>query len=108
MAQGPRGGLVRAAFAGLGAVLCAGVLGCMNTDKAPVPNKYGTSINGTNNKAVTPGLQGAKSLPGQPGSGGVGLNNQPGGGNPAAGMGSGLQPAGGFGSGGMGSGTGAG
>jgi hypothetical protein len=61
-------------FTGLGVLVCTGLVGCWSADKDkdPYPPKYGT-----NNKQVGPGLQGTTRLPGQPGSGGVGLGGQP-------------------------------
>jgi hypothetical protein len=105
MAHGPRGGRVRAAFTGLGLVLCvwttAGSIGCTNPDK-PAP-KPATKLD-ANGRPIPPGLPNTSTIPGQPGSGGVGLNRtgqSMNGVNPATGMGSGtggIQQAGGTGS----------
>src|SRR5262249_40809962 len=65
MSQGPRGGWVRVVFAGVGALVFAGALGCMNTDKPK-----GDTKPATNTKQPTPGLPGTPTLPGTPGSGG--------------------------------------
>jgi hypothetical protein len=76
-------------FTGLGIVLCTGLVGCMNSDKDKLPSKIGA-----NTKPAPPGLPGLNRIPGQPGSGGVGVNNL--GGQPTGG---GFQPAGNFGAG---------
>jgi hypothetical protein len=91
MAHGPRGGRVRAAFTGLGLALCvwasAGSIGCTNPDKpAPKPAQKFDA----NGRPIPPGLTGTSTIPGPPGSGGVGLNRTGQQGvSPAAGMGSG-------------------
>jgi hypothetical protein len=77
MTQGPRRGWVRAAFTGLGVVLCAGLVGCMNGDKEKgFPPRIGA------NSKQTPMITNTSTprIPGQPGSGGVGLGptGQPG------------------------------
>jgi hypothetical protein len=81
MSQGLRGGRINKLFAGLGALLCATVVGCTDVDKPKL---------GTNTKQPGPGLPGTARLPGQPGSG-MGTNNQ-------YGMNGSLQPTGGMGS----------
>lgn len=95
MAQGPRRGWVRAAFTGLGALLCAGAIGCTGLDK-PVPPKIGANTGtGANGKQIGPGLPGTPMLPGSPGMG-ASRTPQPGFGNPAAGVGgSGVMQTGG-------------
>ena len=60
MPQGPRRGWVRAAFTGLGVVLCTGLVGCMNGDKDKFPPKIGT-----NTKQPGPGCR-ISVIPGQP------------------------------------------
>jgi len=90
MAQGTRGGWVRVAVAGLGAVLCVGTLGCAGTDKT-APPKYGSGTM-PNTKQPTAGLPNTPTLPGaNTGS----RPNQPGYNSPYNGAGSGVQPAGG-------------
>jgi hypothetical protein len=85
MPQGPRRGWVRAAFTGLGVVLCTGLVGCMNSDKDKFPPRIGT-----NTKQPGP-MPNAPRIPGQPGSGGVGLGPA---GQPGTNT---FQPTGGFG-----------
>lgn len=94
MPQGARGWWVRAARMSLSAVLCAGAIGCMNTDKPPPP-KFGAN----NTRPITPqpGLPGLQPLPGATtGPGTMGNNTRPG--QPAFNPpgSNGLQPAGGF------------
>jgi hypothetical protein len=100
---------VRAACAGLGAVLCAGAVGCNTTEKDK-PAPFGVPAN---MKQVDPGLPGTPKLPGAPsglgtqGSQGLGtLNRTPTGtgpsfgtGGPAGTFGTGAPPAGGVGAG---------
>ncbi|MBA4063691.1 MAG: hypothetical protein C0501_08260 [Isosphaera sp.] len=87
---------MRAACAGLGAVLCAGAVGCNTVDK-DAPPKLGGPQTG---KQVGPGLPGTPTLPGSQGVGqinrapsgsGIGGPSQPGG------FITGVQPSGGFG-----------
>ena len=94
MPQGVRGWCIRAMHTGLGVVLCAGAIGCMNTDKDRMPPpKIGA--NGPKGNSPPPGFPGIQPIPG---STPVGTNtrqappgfNTP---NPATGMGS-VQPAG--------------
>lgn len=104
MPQGTRGVWGRAASMGLGALLCAGAVGCMGTDKDRMPPpRIGANNTG---KSVTPGLPGTPMLPGSSGVSAT-KSTQPGttGGNPYAGYGSGgIQQTGGF---ATGAGTGA-
>jgi hypothetical protein len=101
MSQGLRGGRMGKLFAGLGALLCASVVGCTDVDKP----KFGT-----NTKQPGPGLPGTARLSGQPGSGGLtnspyGMNNSL---QPTSGMGSTGRSAGGvYGAGNTNFGTGA-
>ena len=62
MAQGTRGRWVRGAAAGLGVLLCTGLVGCMNTDKdkkdklatkQPGPGLPGTPPIGANGQSIT-------------------------------------------------------
>lgn len=64
MTQGPRGGWVRVVFAGVGAVFCFGVIGCLGTDKPKDMSKLPT-----NTKQPGPGLPGTPMLPGSQGMG---------------------------------------
>jgi len=89
MSQGLRGGRMGQLFAGLGALLCASVVGCTDVDKP----KFGT-----NTKQPGPGLPGTARLSGQPGSG-LSTNGQ-------YGMSNGLQPTGGLGTSGRSTGGG--
>lgn len=64
MPQGRRGGWARIVFAGVGALACAGFVGCLNNDKSK------DSIRPANNtKQPGPGLPGTPMLPGMPGTG---------------------------------------
>ncbi|AMV25082.1 hypothetical protein VT84_11850 [Gemmata sp. SH-PL17] len=85
MAQGTRGRWLRVAAAGLGMVLCTGLVGCMNTDKdkkdklptkQPSPGLTGTPL-------IPPGSQSISKTGGSPGFGS------------AYGNGSGIQQTGG-------------
>ena len=81
MSQGPRGGWVRAVFAGVGVMFCAGLVGCTGLDKPK-------DKQATNTKQPGAGLPGTPRLPGAPGTGVAGAAGT------GAGMG-GLQPIGG-------------
>ena len=69
MAQGTRGRWLRVAATGFGAVLCTGLVGCMNSDK-PKDTKVGTKQPGQ-------GLPGTPTLPN--GANGAAMNRTPGG-----------------------------
>lgn len=89
MPQGPRRGWVRAVFAGLGVVVCAGAIGCTGLDKDKAPPKIGSNVMGKQQQPG-PGLPGMQTLPGQPGSGLATTRTPlPGSNNPYAGYGMG-------------------
>lgn len=77
MSQGPRGGWVRGLLAGLGGLLCVGLVGCTEIDKPKL---------GTNAKQPKAGLPGTPLLPGQPATGTAGTRQ------PVTGTGMGFQP----------------
>ncbi|MBA4187607.1 MAG: hypothetical protein C0467_06265 [Planctomycetaceae bacterium] len=64
MPQGVRGWWVRAIHMGLGAVLCAGAIGCMNTDKDKISPPPRIGANGGKQQLPPPGLPGLQPLPG--------------------------------------------
>ncbi|MFO0822686.1 MAG: hypothetical protein U0792_06130 [Gemmataceae bacterium] len=66
MPQGARGWWVRAARIGLSAVLCAGAIGCMNTDSHKPPPRIGA--NPKNTTLPPPGLPGLQPLPNSTGT----------------------------------------
>lgn len=100
MAHGTRNRVWRVAVAGFGAVLCGGLVGCLNTDKPKekVPTKPGIGLpgtptlppNGTATKSGTPGAFAGAGANLQPRVGTTGANTNTSGGT-------GIQPAGGFG-----------
>jgi hypothetical protein len=97
MAHGTRKRVWRVAVAGVGALLCGGLVGCMNTDKPKekVPTKPGIGLPGT--PTLTPAGGTAKTNP-PTGTGTPSANLQPrvvtNGAN--TNTGTGIQPAGGF------------
>jgi hypothetical protein len=93
MPQGARGWWVRAARIGLSAVLCAGAIGCMNTDNHKPPPRIGA--NPKNTTLPPPGLPGLQPLPNSSGSP-VGTNTRPGQPNFSPTGAGAVQPAGGF------------
>ena len=97
MSQGPRRGWLRTLLTGLGVVLCTGLVGCMNSDKDKNQQRFGT-----NTRQTTTGLPGTRPLPGQAGSGGVGLQNPSFNGGTTSSIGTGGQPNRAFGTQGMG------
>lgn len=104
MAHGTRNRVWRVAVAGVGALLCGGLVGCMNTDKPKekVTTKPGIGLPGTPTLPPT-GATATKAPSGTPGAfAGAGANLQPqpragttGANTNTSGVGS-IQPAGGF------------
>ncbi len=99
MPQGARGSWSWAVRTGLGAVLCAGAMGCMNSEKDRMPPPR-IGANGGKQVTPPPGLPGIQPLPGA--SNPVGASARPGPpgyNSPYAGAGSGatgIQQTGGF------------